>query len=67
MTVFPKVMQLMKDKGMNDVLLTGGGIIPDEDMQQLNNQGIGKLFAPGTSTADIAGYITDWVKQHRSF
>lgn len=67
MTIFPKVIQLMKEKGMDDVLLTGGGIIPEDDMQQLNALGVGKLFAPGTSTHDIAGYITSWVKEHRSF
>lgn len=67
MTVFPKVVQLMKDKQMNDVLLTGGGIIPDDDMKQLNEMGVGKLFAPGTATNDIASYITEWVKQNRSF
>jgi methylmalonyl-CoA mutase, C-terminal domain len=67
MTVFPKVLSLMKEKGMNDVLLTGGGIIPEEDMQALQQQGAGKLFAPGTPTSEIASYITDWVKQHRSF
>lgn len=67
MTVFPKVIQLMKDKGMNDVLLTGGGIIPEDDMQQLNSLGVGKLFAPGTTTADISEYITTWVKSHREF
>lgn len=67
MTVFPKVIQLMKEKGMDDVLLTGGGIIPEDDMQQLNTLGVGKLFAPGTSTSDIAGYITAWVKEHRDF
>lgn len=67
MTVFPKVIQLMKEKGMDDVLLTGGGIIPEDDMQQLNTMGVGKLFAPGTSTSDIAGYITSWVKKHRDF
>jgi methylmalonyl-CoA mutase C-terminal domain/subunit len=67
MTVFPKVMEIMKQKGMNDVLLTGGGIIPEDDMQQLNRLGVGKLFAPGTSTAEIAGYITGWVKDNRSF
>lgn len=66
-TVFPKVMQLMKEKQMNDVLLTGGGIIPDDDMKALNEMGVGKLFPPGTPTADIAGYIKDWVKEHRSF
>jgi len=67
MTVFPKVAILMKEKGMEDVLLTGGGIIPDEDMQQLQTKGVGKLFAPGTPTNEIAGYITSWVQQHRSF
>ncbi|MBO9660086.1 MAG: cobalamin B12-binding domain-containing protein [Chitinophagaceae bacterium] len=67
MTVFPKVMEIMKEKGMNDVLLTGGGIIPEDDMKTLNELGVGKLFAPGTSTADIAGYISEWVAQHRSF
>ncbi|MET0461592.1 MAG: cobalamin B12-binding domain-containing protein [Chitinophagaceae bacterium] len=67
MTVFPKVIDLMKAKGMNDVLLTGGGIIPEDDMETLNNLGVGKLFPPGTSTADIAGYIQEWVKEHRSF
>jgi methylmalonyl-CoA mutase C-terminal domain/subunit len=67
MTVFPKVLNLMKEKGMNDVLLTGGGIIPDEDIKKLQEMGVGKLFAPGTSTKDITGYITDWVKEHRTF
>jgi len=67
MTVFPRIVQLMKEKNMDDVLLTGGGIIPEDDMQKLNEQGVGKLFAPGTPTTDIAGYITGWVKEHRSF
>jgi len=66
-TVFPKVIALMKEKGMDDVLLTGGGIIPDEDMQSLNNLGVGKLFPPGTTTTDIADYIKSWVKEHRDF
>jgi methylmalonyl-CoA mutase, C-terminal domain len=67
MTVFPKVIQLMKDKQMNDVLLTGGGIIPEDDMQHLNALGVGKLFAPGAPTSDIAAYIKEWVKENRSF
>lgn len=67
MTVFPKVMDMMKQKNMDDVLLTGGGIIPDDDMQQLYKTGVGKLFAPGTPTSEIAFYITDWVKTHRDF
>ena len=67
MTVFPRVIELMKEKGMNDVLLTGGGIIPDEDMKQLNEMGVGRLFAPGTPTGEIASYITEWVLKNRSF
>ena len=67
MTVFPKIIALMKEKKMDDVLLTGGGIIPEEDMKTLNNMGVGKLFPPGTETTEIAGYIQDWVKEHRDF
>jgi methylmalonyl-CoA mutase, C-terminal domain len=67
MTVFPKIMQLLKDKGMHDVLLTGGGIIPRDDMERLNEMGTGKLFAPGTTTTEIAVYIKQWVKQNRNF
>src|SRR6187455_2510581 len=67
MTVFPKIIALMKAKNMKDVLLTGGGIIPDEDISELNNSGVGKLFAPGTSTSEIAGYIKNWVKENRNF
>src|SRR5271168_244740 len=52
MTVFPKIIQLMKEKGMEDVLLTGGGIIPEDDMKQLNALGVGKLFSPGAATKD---------------
>ncbi len=66
-TVFPKVINLMKEKGMNDVLLTGGGIIPEDDMKILNEMGVGKLFPPGTTTTTIADYIKDWVKDHRNF
>ncbi len=66
-TVFPKIIALMKAKEMNDVLLTGGGIIPEEDMAELNKMGVGKLFAPGATTSEIADYIKDWVKLNRSF
>lgn len=66
-TVFPKVISLMKEKGMDDVLLTGGGIIPEEDMKSLHEMGVGRLFAPGTPTGEIADYIKDWVKANRSF
>lgn len=67
MTVFPKVIQIMKEKQMDDVLLTGGGIIPDDDMKTLNQMGVGKLFPPGTPTGEIAAYIKDWVMQNRPF
>ncbi|MEO7312589.1 MAG: cobalamin B12-binding domain-containing protein [Chitinophagaceae bacterium] len=66
-TVFPKVIALMKEKGMNDVLLTGGGIIPEDDMKSLNTKGVGQLFPPGTTTTEIANYIKSWVKEHRDF
>jgi methylmalonyl-CoA mutase C-terminal domain/subunit len=67
MTVFPRIMEVMKEKKLDDVLLTGGGIIPEDDMENLNALGVGKLFAPGTPTSQIAGYILEWVKQNRSF
>jgi len=67
MSVFPKIIALLKEKEMNDVLLTGGGIIPDEDMQQLSKMGVGKLFAPGTTTTEIASFIKEWVAQNRNF
>jgi len=67
MTVFPKVIAIMKEKQMNDVLLTGGGIIPEDDMKTLNEMGVGKLFAPGTPTSEISDYINDWVNVNRIF
>ena len=67
MTVFPKIIAQMKEKGMTDVLLTGGGIIPDEDMTALQGLGVGRLFPPGTHTGEISEYITNWVAAHRNF
>ena len=67
MTVFSKVMGLMKEKGLNDVLVTGGGIIPEEDMKELHAMGVGRLFPPGTSTSDIADYIKKWVQENREY
>jgi len=67
MTVFPKIISLLKQHQMNDVLLTGGGIIPEDDMEKLHEIGVGRLFAPGTSTSEIAAYITKWVEENRSF
>ena len=65
-TVFPKMIALMKKEGLHDVLLTGGGIIPDDDMQALQQMGVGKLFAPGAHTHEIADYIKTWVKTNRA-
>ena len=67
MTIFPKIMNLMKEKGLNDVLVTGGGIIPDDDMKILNEMGVGQLFQPGTNTNEIVSYITSWVEENRVF
>ena len=67
MTVFPKVIALLKEKGIDDVLITGGGIIPEEDMKKLNEMGVGKLFPPGTNTSEIAAYIKNWVADNRKF
>ncbi len=65
MTVFSKIVSLMKEKNLTDVLLTGGGIIPEEDRILLQEMGVGKLFTPGAATTDISSYIRDWVMQNR--
>lgn len=67
MTVFPKIIQIMKDKKMDDVLITGGGIIPEADRKKLSEMGVGELFPPGTTMASITTYIKDWVTEHRNF
>jgi methylmalonyl-CoA mutase C-terminal domain/subunit len=66
MTIFPKILNLMKEKGLNDVLLFGGGIIPEQDINSLKQIGLGELFTPGTSTADIVNYIRSWVEKNRN-
>ncbi|MBK7966878.1 MAG: cobalamin B12-binding domain-containing protein [Bacteroidetes bacterium] len=63
MTVFPRILALLKEQKINDVLLTGGGIIPEEDMKKLEEMGCGKLFAPGTETTTIINYMTEEVKR----
>jgi methylmalonyl-CoA mutase C-terminal domain/subunit len=60
MTLFPRVLELLRQAGRDDVLITGGGIIPKEDMDALQAKGVGRLFGPGTSTADLIGYIREW-------
>ena len=67
MTVFPKVMAMMKEKELTNVLVTGGGIIPDADMLKLQEIGVGDLFAPGTPMKDIVAYIQEWVITNRNF
>jgi methylmalonyl-CoA mutase, C-terminal domain len=64
MTLIPRVAQLVKAQGRDDILITGGGIIPKEDMESLQSEGIGKLFGPGTPTSDLIDYIKQWAASH---
>ncbi len=64
MTIFPRILQLMKDKEVDDILLFGGGIIPESDLVKLRELGVGMLFTPGTSTQDIIKYLNEWVDKH---
>jgi methylmalonyl-CoA mutase, C-terminal domain len=66
MTLFPRVLALLKEQGRDDILLTGGGIIPKEDMESLRAQGVGPLFGPGTSTADLVDFIRTWFAEKES-
>jgi methylmalonyl-CoA mutase C-terminal domain/subunit len=63
MTLFPRVRDLLVQAGRDDVLITGGGIIPREDMEALHARGIGRLFGPGTSTQDLIAYIQAWFRE----
>ncbi|MCD0487232.1 cobalamin B12-binding domain-containing protein [Pedobacter sp. MC2016-14] len=67
MTVFPKIIAVMKEKQLTNVLLTGGGIIPDADIKKLQELGVGELFSPGTTMMTIVEYIKAWVLEHRQF
>ena len=64
-TIFVNVLSLMEEKGLDNVLLVGGGIIPKKDMEVLENKGVGKLFGPGTPVQETIDYITNWVKSNR--
>jgi methylmalonyl-CoA mutase C-terminal domain/subunit len=64
MTIFPKVLTLMKEKGMSDVLLFGGGIIPHQDIEKLKAMGVGELFTPGASTIEIVSYLKTYSQEH---
>ncbi len=65
MTVFPRVIDLMKENEIDDVLLTGGGIISDKDKESLIGIGVGQLFGPGTPVQETVDYIINWVKNNR--
>jgi len=65
MTIFPKVVNMLKKQGENNILVTGGGIIPKEDMKKLKTLGVGKLFGPGSSVKESLTYIQDWVKTNK--
>jgi methylmalonyl-CoA mutase, C-terminal domain len=64
MTLIPRVAELVKSQGRDDMLTTGGGIIPKEDMETLQKLGIGRLFGPGTPTSELIAYITEWFRTH---
>ena len=66
MTIFTKVKELMKEEGLENVLLTGGGIIPKNDMKTLSELGVGKLFGPGTTVDTTIDYIQNWVNDNRT-
>lgn len=67
MTLFPRVKNLLEEEGLDDVLVTGGGIIPEEDMETLRDEhGVGELFGPGSSTQDAVDYIRSWYEEHRA-
>jgi methylmalonyl-CoA mutase, C-terminal domain len=64
MTIFPRILDLIKQKGADDILLTGGGIIPEEDIKELKKLGVGEVFTPGAPTTAIAEYIKNWCSTH---
>ncbi|MBI1938465.1 MAG: cobalamin B12-binding domain-containing protein [Ignavibacteriales bacterium] len=64
MTIFPRILNLMQNKSVNDILLFGGGIIPEEDLRKLKELGVGELFTPGTPTTEIIRFLKEWVENH---
>ncbi len=65
MTIFPRILKLMKEKSVENVLIFGGGIIPEQDIEELAKLGVGKLFTPGATTVEIANYVREWVSKNR--
>jgi methylmalonyl-CoA mutase C-terminal domain/subunit len=66
LTLFPRILELMREAGIGDRLLTGGGIIPDADAHELEGMGVGKLFGPGTDTQEIVAYVRDEAIRRRT-
>ncbi|MHC4971559.1 MAG: cobalamin B12-binding domain-containing protein [Planctomycetota bacterium] len=66
MTLFPRVLELLREAGLDRVLLTGGGVIPEKEREALRQQGVGALFGPGTPTTDLARYIEEEVARRRA-
>jgi len=65
MTLFPKVRRMLEEEGLGDVLITGGGIIPAEEMEELRESGVGRLFGPGTPTSEAIEYVQTWFAENR--
>jgi methylmalonyl-CoA mutase C-terminal domain/subunit len=65
MTIFPKIVNLLKEKGVDDILVTGGGIIAEEEIAKLKSIGVGEIFTPGASTETIVEYIRNWVSKNK--
>jgi methylmalonyl-CoA mutase, C-terminal domain len=63
MTLFPRVRRLLDEAGADDILLTGGGIIPEDDVRALGEQGVGRLFGPGTPTGEAIAYVREWHRE----
>jgi methylmalonyl-CoA mutase, C-terminal domain len=66
MTLFPRVLDLLREEGADHILLTGGGIIPEDDMRTLEEQGTGRLFGPGTPTSEAVAYVREWFEANRA-
>jgi methylmalonyl-CoA mutase C-terminal domain/subunit len=64
LSLFPRVVELLREAGRSEVLVTGGGIIPKEDMEALTARGVGRLFGPGTPTAELIAYVRSWAREH---
>ena len=60
MTLFARLVELMRERGIDDVVVFGGGIVPDEDIPELQRMGVARIFTPGATTAEIVG----WVREH---